>query len=430
MEVLRSYAKALPKPAPMSIQSNHASTSVEQSNYRHLVLDIAWFAVALAATSRFLSIYAIHLGATAAQLGWISSLPPLIMLVTSSFGGWWQRRHSNAIESLFLPGLAFRFMFLLPAFAPLLSPELQPWWLVLAVALPAIPQGIAGVAFWNVMREAVTDNRMGPLLNQRSLAFSVTLAVGALVFGLWLEKAAFPFNYQIMFLLAFLFALGSLRHCLKIRVVAPAVQPAPVQQVNPWHAPAFRQVALVAAAMYIGFTSILAITPLHLVSSLKASEGFMAVFGLVELSAGAAVALLTPRLIDRFGLRGMIAIAMMGTAVAAVIFALAASLPITLLGAALSGACWTAAAMVGLNAYFSQNSPAAQMTPFSTAYQQVLGFSAFVGPLIGSSLASSSVSLVAVLMLGAALRVGAGLLIEHQLFFHWGFQRQRAAAKS
>ena len=410
-------------------QSNHITPTVEQSNYRHLVLDIAWFAIALAATSRFLSIYAIHLGATAVELGWISAAPPLIVLITSSFGGWWSRRNPNPIKALFLPGLGFRFVFLLPAFAPLLPRELQPWWLVLAVALPAIPQGVANVAFWSVLRESVTENHIAPLFNKRSLAFNIALAIGAAAFGLWLEKATFPFNYQIMFLLAFLFALGSLHHCLKLRVATDVTKPvAALPRVSAWRSPAFRQVALVAAVMHIGFTSILAITPLHLVNNLHASEGFLALFGLVELSAGAAVALLTPRLIHRFGVRGMIAVAMMGTAVAALIFALAPSLPVTLVGAAISGACWTAAAMVGLNAYFSQNSPADQMTPFSTAYQQVIGFSAFVGPLIGSSLASGHVNLAVVLMIGAALRVAAGLLIEHNLFFPWAAHRDRAHA--
>lgn len=180
--------------------------------------------------------------------------------------------------------------------------------------------------------------------------------------------------------------------------------------------------------IHIAFTSILAITPLHLVNNLGATEGFMALFGLIELGAGAGVALLTPRLLHRFGNRGMIALAMVGTAVAAIIFALSPNLYVTLIGAALSGACWTAAAMVGLFAYFNDNTPADQMTAFSTAYHQVIGLSAFIGPMIGSTLASGGLNLATVLMVGAALRFFAGPITEHHLFWRRGHQAEQEHA--
>lgn len=391
-------------------------------------MDIAWFGLALAATSRFLSIYAIHLGATPAQLGWINAVPALILLVSSSFSGWWRRRYADSVSALFLPGLGFRFVFLLPAFAPFLPPALQPWWIILAVALPAFPQGIAGVTFLGMMRESITGSSFTQLLGKRSLALNIAVAIGALAFGLWLEKAPFPLNYQVMFVLAFLFALGSLRHCLRVRVIAPRTEPVARPHGKPWQSPAFRQVALVAGLSHVAFTSILAMTPLHLVENLGATEGFMALFGLVELSAGAGSAFFTHRLVRRFGNRGMIALTMVGTALAAVVFALATSLPLTLLGAALSGACWTAAAMVGLLAYFNENTPSEQVTSYSTAYQQIVGLAAFVGPMIGSTLASGSIDLATVLMVGAALRLVSGVATEHHLFLPWGQQNRREHA--
>jgi MFS family permease len=269
----------------MSIQLSDTAHKAEQSNFRHLVLDIAWFGLALAATSRFLSIYAIHLGATPAQLGWISAIPALILLVSSSFGGWWRRRYPNSVKALFLPALGFRLMFVLPAFAPFLPHAWQPWWVILSVSLPAIPQGIAGVTFMGVVRESIADSRMTQLLSKRSLALNIALAIGALTFGLWLEQAPFPLDYQVMFLLAFGFAMWSLKHCMHIRVITPSPEIQVGQHVNPWRSPEFRQVALVAGVIHIAFTSLLAITPLYLVNTLGATEGFMAVFGLTELAA-------------------------------------------------------------------------------------------------------------------------------------------------
>lgn len=425
--VLSSTQRQTPTQSPMSLQLSELFSRAERSNFRHLVLDIAWFGLALAATSRFLSVYAIHLGATPAQLGWINSLPALMLLISAAFGGWWRKRFPNSVKALFLPGLGLRLMFLLPAFAPFLPPALQPWWIVFAVSLPAIPQGIAGVTFLGLMRESIVENHLTQLLSKRSMALNIALAIGAVSFGLWLEKAPFPLDYQVMFLLAFVFALWSLRHCMGVRIIAP-IKPQPQStQVSPWRSPAFRRVALVAGVIHVAFTSILAITPLHLVNNLGATEGFMALFGLVELGAGASVALLTQRLVHRFGNRGMIALSMVGTAIAAIIFALSPNLYLTLIGAALSGACWTAAAMVGLFAYFNETTPADQMTAYSTAYHQIIGLSAFIGPMIGSTLASSGMNLATVLMIGAALRFLAGPITEHHLFWRWGHHHHAAA---
>ncbi len=110
-------------------------------------MDIAWFGLAAAATSRFLSVYAIRLGATPADLGWISSLPALILLGSASASAWWRRRYGDAVRAMFWPGLLMRFLFLLPALAPFLPVRWQPLWLILSVAIPAIPQGVANVAF-------------------------------------------------------------------------------------------------------------------------------------------------------------------------------------------------------------------------------------------------------------------------------------------
>ena len=49
-------------------------SSVEQSNFHHLVQNTVWFGLATPATARFLSVYAIHVGATPFQLGLIASL--------------------------------------------------------------------------------------------------------------------------------------------------------------------------------------------------------------------------------------------------------------------------------------------------------------------------------------------------------------------
>lgn len=407
----------------MTLQSKMKSS--EKANFNHLVGDIAWFGLAMAATSRFLSVYAIRLGATPVDLGWISALPSLIVLISATFGSWWVHRYGNPVRSLFWPALGMRFLFLLPAFAPLVPLELQPTWLILSVTIPALPQGIASVVFFTIMRGSISPEQMTRLLSRRQLAVNVCVAVAALAFGLWLKGAPFPLNYQVMFLAAFVFSLVSLWHCIRIRMESPkpvvgetpeAAPAVKTSAAKPWRSPAFRRVAFVAALIHVAFFAIVPVTPLVLVKLLGADEAYMALFGMIELVGGAAASVLAVRLTKRIGTRSMISVAMMGTAVSALIIALAPNLWLGLVAAIISGASWTAAAGVGLFTFFMDNAPADEdLAPYSTAYQQVIGLAVFVGPMVGSLLANSGVSLILIMALGAIARLIAAPLIDRSL---------------
>lgn len=391
----------------------------EHANFTHLVYDIAWFGLALAATSRFLSVYAIRLGATPVDLGWISALPALVLMISATFGKSWLARFQSVRNALMLPSLGFRLLFLLPVFAPLLPSQWQPLWLILSVTLPALPQGIAGVAFLILMRDSVFEDHIPSLLGRRSLALNIAIGIGALGFGFLLEQIVFPTNYQLMFLTAFAFALVSMYHVLSLKIVIePKVilQEATQSVRSAWRNTNFRSVAFITMVIHLAFFAIVPVTPLYLVNRMGADEGFMAIFGMVELSAGALVSVLAPRLVERIGSRSVIALAMIGTAAAAVCIVIAPNLPITLLGAALSGGSWTAAASVGLMTHFMQRTPSDEMPVYSTAFHQSIGLAVFIGPMIGSLLANSGVDLLLVLTLGAVLRLVAGLIIGGRSF--------------
>jgi Na+/melibiose symporter-like transporter len=338
-----------------------------------------------------------------------------------------------------------RFLFLLPVFAPLLPLQWQPLWLIFSVSAPAIGQGVASVSFFAIMRTAIEPSHMTRLLSHRQLAVNVSVAVAALAFGLWLEGAPFPLNYQVMFLAAFAFSLISLYHCIRIRVAdqkrtaseAPVVAPAPKPGLRkelsrsigdslrvPWRSHGFRRVALVTAVVHLVFFILVPVTPLFLVRHFGADEGYMALFGLLELAGGATASVLAPRVQRRIGTRPMIALAMIGTALAASIIAFSPNLWVALISAVISGGCWTAAAGVGLLTFFLDNTPAEESTTYSTAYHQVIGLVVFIGPMIGSLLANGGINLIVVMMFGAAVRFLAAPLIESSLFSRWRPHRE------
>ncbi len=393
----------------------------QQRNFQHLVLEVTWFGLALASTSRFLSVFAIRLGATPVQLGWLTALPFAVLLLSTTLSTRWRRHFSNSIQAIYLPSLGFRFVFLFPALTPLFPSQWQTPWLIFSAALAALPQGISNTIFVSMMREAVPQDKLTPLMSRRNIGMNITLGIAALGFGVWLENAPYPLNYQVMFLFAFLMALASHLQLMRVRV-QPVKFSLPDRQnsVRPLQSPKFRITLLVAVLIYLSFFAIVPVTPLHLVESLGANEGFMALFGLAEISAAAVVSAFTNRLVQRIGNQRMIAFAMVGTCLAAIVLASAQDLRATLLAASISGASWTAATigLFGLLYESTHDVADADMTRFITLYNQVMFCAAFIGPMIGSNLANLGIPLVTVMLAGASLRLLAGGIVyalDHHL---------------
>lgn len=404
------------------------SSPAEQENFQHLIGDIVWFGLALAATSRFLSVFAIRVGASPLDLGLISSLPPLVLLFSSMLGGWWMRRYDSAAKSLLWPGLIMRLPFLLPAFTPFLPLHLQPLWLIASVTVPAVTQGVSGVIFTVLVRQGIRDENMTAILSQRSVAMNVAIAVAAVAFGAWLEAVPFPLNYQAMFVVAFLLTLVSAWHCQKLQPLEPpprtplpatATQPQPIVGGSPWRSARFLTVVLVIMLSHVAFTSITSITPIRLVNDLGANEGFMALSALSELVAGAIISLFADRLVLWLGNRGVIGLSMVFTGAGALVLTVVTSLPLTLIGTALSGAAWTAAT-IGVFGFFIETAPYDEVTSYSTAYQQAVGLALFIGPMLGSGLVQAGMPVVQVLLIGAVLRFIAGLLTQNAVTLRKG----------
>lgn len=381
----------------------------DRSNFRHLVLDIAWFGLALPATTRFLSVFAVRVNADPLHLALMTSLPAIGLIVAAAYTQYWMRHYSSSVKALTLPALLFRLVFLLPAFTPFFPMQWQPLWLLFSVTLPALPQGVAMVTFTVMMREAIAPNNLTALLSRRTLAMNATLGFGALVFGFWLDLVPFPVNYQVMHVLAFLATLVSWNHCRKIQVLNQLPQPNPAG-LSPLRSAGFRGVVWVILLSHIAFFVVFPLVPLHLIEGLGASEGFMAVFAVVELGAGALVALITSRMISRMGKRLVIALSMIGTALGSLMIALTPTLGLSLLAALLLGASW-AALGIALFGFFMDHTPEDQMLRYTSVYQQVVGLSIFLGPLLGGLLVQDGVNLAPVLLWGGLLRLVAGLLI-------------------
>lgn len=386
----------------------------EKANYNHLVLDIVWFGLAMPAIDRFREVYAIRLGADANQLTLLASLPALVLLFASSLAGRWMSRYSNSTQAVFWPGIGFRLAFLLPALTAFMPASFQLHWLTLAIILPSLAQGISAVGFVVMMRESVHEKKIAPLHSHRMMALNITVALSGLAMGFWLERVPFPYNYQSIFVVGFIFALMSLWHVNRVRVLPELVSRPVAQQiqlVNPWRSKSFQVVVFVVALSFMSFTAIKPLISLHLIKNLGANEWYISMFGLADLAAGAIIAIFVSRISQRFGNRYMIAMGLVGTGISALLIATTHNLNMSLVASAISGASWMMV-NIGQFAFFSEMTPVDHKERFTTAYHQVVFLAMFIGPLIGKLLGSEGTSLVTVLLIGGVFRVFAGILTQ------------------
>ena len=384
----------------------------EQQNFGRLIQDIGWFGFASAATLRFLPYFALRMGATPLEVGLITALPAVMLFIVNWLSGWWHHRYTNSVRAMILPTVVHRMVFLLPFFTVFLPEESRPFWIILSVVLPSIGQGISSTVFIIIMREAVSQAQITHLMARRKLWMSVAIAAGTLLSGVLLQVLPFPLNYQVVFLVGFGGSLISFYHLTKIKVTEREPPPAiPFvrlvrEQVGSTNT---RSVVYVTLTTFAAFYFIVGVIPVHL-EALGATEGFIAIFGVVELIAAVASSFVTVRLVQVFGNRGLVAVSVMATSVAAVVLAIAGDVWLTLIAAAFTGAAWTIAdiAMFG---YFTERTRTENMGA-TMVYNEMMYVGMFVGPLLGNSLLQLGMSTVSVLMLGAGLRVLAGLLVQ------------------
>lgn len=388
----------------------------EQTNFSLLVKDLAWFAIAIPAIANFLSIFAIQLGASPLELGLLAALPAIFRLLSSFVSGWWQQRFTDSVRALLWPSFLMRLRVLILAGVPFLPQTWQVPALILVTSLTSFPEGISNIVFIVMIREAVSDSRLTALVSRRFLLMHLVIAAVTISLGLWLERAPFPVNYQVMFLVGFGGMMASLYYVSQVRVINRTPPSPPVGQrgdVRPWRAPDFRQMALAIGGVFVSYFAMAAIIPLQLVDGLGASEGFVAVYSLLELAAAAVLSALNDRLTSRIGLRAMMTWGMIGTGLSTLILAAAPSLLWTLPAALFSGAGWTAANLGQFN-YFNLNTPPEKRHAYTCAYFQATTIAMFIGPLLGSTLADGGFGLPLVLLIGTGLRVLSGLLARTQ----------------
>jgi hypothetical protein len=183
-----------------------------RSNFFHLYMDIAWFAVLSASALSFVAVYAARLGASGFQIGLLGAGPAVVNLIFTFPAGRWLERQSMS-DAVFWTAVLNRFLYLPWIFLPwLLAPQGQIWTLVSLTLLMSIPGTPLAVGFNALFAEAVPAEWRGYVVAIRNALLAIVVIGVSLLCGQILVRIPFPMGYQVVFALGLLGALMSTVH--------------------------------------------------------------------------------------------------------------------------------------------------------------------------------------------------------------------------
>ncbi|MCU0503302.1 MAG: MFS transporter [Anaerolineae bacterium] len=396
--------------------------TVEDRNYRNLLLSGAWFGPIEGGIFTYLSVFLARLGATPSVISLLTSLPSMIGIVTFLPGGAYVERQSNLVRVLVRAVFLSRIFYPLIALAPMFVPAAYlPITVVLLWTLASLPSALHIPAFAGVMQKAIPAERRAKFNGTRWGLMSLVSGTMIAIFGFMLDRTAFPLGYQIVFMISFGASLMNMYYFSKIEVTPFVREPDEAQsgQSAPGEkeAPLPRLVrlrhflrAFVAHPPFVRFNAASFAARLTLmmpaglysvywVQTLHASDAWIGLRGTAGYAALVLGYWVWGRMASRIGHRGLLLSCGAGLAFYPVLTALAPSVEWLLPAAALWG--FTVAGIdIGLFDMMLISSPAGRMPSFAAVTNVLNNIALAIGPLLGAALAGLVGTRSALLVIG------------------------------
>jgi MFS family permease len=203
--------------------SGSIPTAEQRHNFFNLYWDVFWFGILQGSAIAFLSVYAARIGATALQVGLLTSGPAVVNLLISLPAGRWLEGRAMTRVTL-VTSLWHRLGYFVLAPLPWLLPEAtQVWVLPLIIVLMAIPGTALAIAFNAMFADVVAPEWRAHVVGRRNALLAVASTGASLLCGQLLDRLAYPANYQIVFAFGALGAGLSSYYLSRIR--APQTPP-------------------------------------------------------------------------------------------------------------------------------------------------------------------------------------------------------------
>jgi hypothetical protein len=201
------------------------ATPLQRKNFINVQIDAVGIGLANAAAP-FLPVFLTRLGATAFQVGLLTSMPALTGLFFALLVGRFLQTRHNIIPWFSAARLLVVSAYALTGLVGFFVPQEYLVPAVLAIwALATLPQTVVAVAFTVVMNAVAGPALRYDLMSRRWSILGLTTAVTVAIVGQVLDRMEFPINYQVVFL--GLSVGGLISYYFSSHLTLPAAAPPP-----------------------------------------------------------------------------------------------------------------------------------------------------------------------------------------------------------
>lgn len=176
-------------------------TETEQRNYRYAVIEGALATITVQIVATFTPVFAISLGATNQQVGFIYSFPFLFNIAALLISAGSTRRRERHLPVGQVTAVLHRVLILLLLLAPVLG-RFGVWWLLVVYSLASAAMAVSSVFWQAIVSDMFPPGRRGVVFGTRSMYTGIAGLAGVMVSGRLLDMVAYPHNYVFVFGLA------------------------------------------------------------------------------------------------------------------------------------------------------------------------------------------------------------------------------------
>jgi len=181
-----------------------AQLSAVNRNILYLTLDTAVQGLMMGGIFSFLSVFLVRLGATTLQTTLLTSLPAIVMVLSSLPSGAFIQKQRNLVRLTNIVRLFHRGSILLVALLPFFVKEHLIEIIISIWTVKAITNAMLESSWMAVVAEVIPASRRASVNGMRWTVMGITTALAGALFGYMLDTIPFPLNYQIVFIISFL----------------------------------------------------------------------------------------------------------------------------------------------------------------------------------------------------------------------------------
>lgn len=388
---------------------------VQAKNFTNVQIDAIGVGLANAAAP-FLPVFLTRLGATSFEIGLLTSMPALAGLILAIPMGqflqnqkkiipWFSLARLGVIMSYALTGIL---AFLLQG-QPLITSILLVW------ALATIPQTLLNISFSVVMNAVAGPNLRYELMTRRWSILGVTTAVAVFIIGQFLDRIAFPTNFQVIFI--FLSIGGLISYYFSSHINLPDFQKPNAQGKRSLRETLreyrtllsdekpFQSFVIKRFVFLSGAALTLPLFPLYFVREVQASNSWIATINMAQTAIVIVGYFFWTQQSRRRGSRNVLLWTTLGAALYPILVASTHNVVLITLFAGINGIF-----QAGLNLVFFDELMKTVPTEYSATFvsiaQGLQYVSSIVSPLIGTFIADLAGTSIALIVGGALQLIG------------------------